>query len=564
MTHPHPHPHSHPASLRLATIVLALAATVGPAVAAEPTVAFTVNASDTMIGLSNSVLVSPAAWREVAALNRMRSPYRITSGQVLVIPQRLMRWQAVAVALVSSSGDVRVNDAVVAAGSAPVTLAEGQRLQTGDTGSAVLEMSDGSRFKLPPSSLAEVINSRRYAARGGVAPAADSSPSTGLFSGVLRVLSGSVEVFASKLQRARPLEVTTPTAVVGVRGTHYRVSYDEAANRATRTEVLEGKVRADTADASAGADVARAFGARLDADAKPPAVVALLAAPNLGNVAPRFERPLVRFALQPADGAVRVQVAADASFDAVISDQRVAAGTEARLAGLPDGDWHLRARRIDALGIEGFDAVRGFVLKARPEPPPTRAPRANAKQPVGMVEFAWAENLEAKNYRLQVSQDAAFGALILDQANITGSSLKTDLPTAGSYFWRLASVRANADSGPFGDALGFELKALPEPPKGGVSADGKQIVLTWSGRTGDRQRVELARDAAFTDIVARAELATPEWSVEPSAGPGVYYFRYQSIEPDGYVSPYSSTLKLKVPRDWSGVWWLLLPLVLAL
>ena len=564
MTHPHPHPHSHPASLRLATIVLALAATVGPAVAAEPTVAFTVNASDTMIGLSNSVLVSPDAWREVARLNRLPNPNRIWPGQVLVIPQRLMRWQAVPVALVSSSGDVRVNDAVVAAGGTAVTLTEGQRLQTGDTGSAVLEMSDGSRFKLPPSSLAEVINSRRYAARGGAAPAADNSPSTGLFSGVLRVLSGSVEVFASKLQRARPLEVTTPTAVVGVRGTHYRVSYDEAANRATRTEVLEGQVRADTADASAGADVARAFGARLDAEAKPPAVVALLAAPNLGNLVPRFERPLVRFAFEPADGAVRVQVAADASFDAVISDQRVAAGAEVRLAGLPDGDWHLRARRIDALGIEGFDAVRGFVLKARPEPPPTRAPRANAKQPVGVVEFAWAENLEAKSYRLQVSQDAAFGALILDQANITGSSLKTDLPTAGSYFWRLASVRTNADSGPFGDALGFELKALPEPPKGGVSADGKQIVLTWSGGTGDRQRVELARDAAFTDIVARAELATSEWAVEPSAGPGVYYFRYQSIEPDGYVSPYSSTLKLKVPRDWSGVWWLLLPLVLAL
>ena len=564
MKHLHPHPNSHPALLRLAAIVLALATTAGPAVGAEPTVAFTINASDTMIGLSNSVLVSPDAWREVARLNRLPNPNRIWPGQVLVIPQRLMRWQAVPVALVSSSGDVRVNDAVVAAGGTAVTLTEGQRLQTGDTGSAVLEMSDGSRFKLPPSSLAEVINSRRYAARGGAAPAADNSPSTGLFSGVLRVLSGSVEVFASKLQRARPLEVTTPTAVVGVRGTHYRVSYDEAANRATRTEVLEGQVRADTADASAGADVARAFGARLDAEAKPPAVVALLAAPNLGGVASRFERPLIRFAFEPADGAVRVQVAADASFDAVVSDQRVAAGAEVRLAGLPDGDWQLRARRIDGLGIEGFDAVRGFVLKARPEPPPSRAPRANAKQPVGAVEFAWAENLEAKSYRLQVSRDAAFKRLIVDQGDITTSTLKTELPAVGAYFWRLASVRANADSGPFGDALGFELKALPEPPQGGVSEDGARIMLNWSGRPGDRQRVELARDAAFTNIVSRAELATPQWSVEPAAGAGDYYFRYQSIEPDGYVSPYSSTLKLNVPRDWSRFWWLLAPLVLVL
>jgi hypothetical protein len=33
------------------------------------------------------------------------------------------------------------------------------------------------------------------------------------------------------------------------------------------------------------------------------------------------------------------------------------------------------------------------------------------------------------------------------------------------------------------------------------------------------------------------------------------------VEPDGYVSPYSETLMLDVPRDWRG-WLLLLPAVL--
>jgi hypothetical protein len=549
---------------RLAAIAVVLVAAASQASADEPNITFTVAAGDTLIGLSNTVFTSPAAWKEIAALNRLRNPNRISPGQVLIVPQRLLRWQAIPVALLSSSGDVQVNDAPLAAGGAPVTLAEGQTLRTGEAGSAVIEMVDGSRFKLPPSSLAEIVNSRRYAAGGAPGTAPDNSPSTGLFSGVLRVLRGSVEVFASKVQRARPLEVTTPTAVVGVRGTHYRVSYDEAANQATRTEVLEGKVRADTADATVGADVAYAFGAKLDAEAKPPAVVALLSAPKLDGIAPRFERPLVRFNTDAGDGALRVQVAADAAFDSVVSDQRVAGGDEVRLAGLPDGDWHLRARRVDALGIEGFDAMRGFVLKARPEPPASRAPRANAKQPAGTVEFAWSENLEAQSYRLQVAHDAGFQTLLIDRSGIAQPTLTADLPGVGIYFWRLASVRGDSDSGPFGDPLGFELKALPEPPQGGVSEDGKQIRLTWGGRPGDGQRVELARDAAFTDIVARAELSEPQWSVEPPAGPGTYYFRYQSIEPDGYVSPFSSTLKLDVPRDWSRVWLLLAPLLFAL
>ena len=38
----------------------------------------------------------------------------------------------------------------------------------------------------------------------------------------------------------------------------------------------------------------------------------------------------------------------------------------------------------------------------------------------------------------------------------------------------------------------------------GHDANGKAIVLSWPGRPEDRQQVELARDPAFTDIVARA------------------------------------------------------------
>ena len=59
--------------------------------AAEPVVDFVVVKSDTLIGLSSNVLVSPAAWREVATLNRLPNPNRIVPGQLLRIPTRLLR-----------------------------------------------------------------------------------------------------------------------------------------------------------------------------------------------------------------------------------------------------------------------------------------------------------------------------------------------------------------------------------------------------------------------------------------------------------------------------------------
>jgi hypothetical protein len=73
----------------------------------------------------------------------------------------------------------------------------------------------------------------------------------------------------------------------------------------------------------------------------------------------------------------------------------------------------------------------------------------------------------------------------------------------------------------------------------------------------------MSRDPKFTEIVAQAELESSEWIQPMPASGGRYYFRYRSVEPDGYVSPYSETLMLDVPRDWRG-WLLLLPALLLL
>jgi hypothetical protein len=528
--------------------------------AAEPTVPYTVTAGDTLIGLSERVFATPEAWQEIATLNRLRDRNLLIPGQVLQVPLRLLRWTYADARLVGLNGDVRI-DGRAAALADP--LAEGQRIETGAEASAVLELADRSRVKLAPSSLAQVVAGRRHA---GTTAGDDGSsgPSGGLFSGALRLLRGSVEVLAAKVLRAKPLEVTTPTAVVGVRGTQYRIGFDDGTSRSTRAEVLDGMVHVDAvAAAGSGAEVAAGFGAAVGDGAAPPAVVKLLPAPDLSATPERFERPIVRFNVAGQPQALRVQVAADAQFDQVVRTQRVEAGSEIRVVGLDDGAWFLRVRRVDTLGIEGLDAVRPFVLKARPEPPAPTQPRRGAKQTVGTVEFAWAQNIEASSHRLQVASDADFKALLLDRDALDGTTTRFDLPAEGTYFWRLASIRANGDAGPFGDPSSFELRPTPVAPQGGLATDGSSLAFSWSGRAQDRQQVELARDPTFTEIVARAELDKPEWILPVPGQSGDYFFRYRSVEPDGFVSPYSATLKTVVPKDWSFLW-LLFPLLFGL
>ncbi len=528
------------------------------AAAAEPTLAFTVTRGDTLIGLSSRVLVAPDSWREVAGLNRLALPNRLKPGQVLLIPLRLLRWTPVDATLVSINGDVLVGGRP---GVAQGTVAEGQAVQTGPSGSAVVELADQSRIKLAPSSLVEVLASRRHPTSSATDPAAN--PSAGVFAGALRLLQGSVEVFATKVLRAKPLEVSTPTAVVGVRGTQYRVNFDEAANRSTRAGVIEGSVRFDSSQAATGAPVGAGFGAAIDANAAAPTVVALSPAPDLGTMPARFERPVVRFSAIGESLPLRVQVAPDREFDKVVLDQRIEPGAEVRLAGLDDASWYLRARRIDALGIEGFDTVRPFVLKARPEPPASIQPRRASKQTVGPVDFAWAQNLEAASQRLQIARDARFTDVLVDRGAVPGTATRIELTVPGAYFWRLASIRADADQGPFGDPMNFELRPTPQAPTGGLAGDGTSLAFSWSGRPQDRQQVELARDANFQMIVARDELSATEWVLPRPERSGAYFFRYRSIEPDGFVSTNSATLKTEVPQDWSFLW-LLFPLLFAL
>ncbi|MEP7100122.1 MAG: FecR domain-containing protein [Burkholderiales bacterium] len=555
-----------PAFARALFAAAIMAALATGARAEDTVVEFVVVRADTLIGLSRSVLISPTAWHEVAKLNKLPNPNRILPGQRLHIPTRLLRGDAVSATLVSVTGEVLAGDTPAAVGA---KISEGQSVQTGPNSSAVVALADGSRVRVPPSSLAQVAASRSYGGRlpaNAAATAHDTAAANApshWFAGTLRVLRGSVEVFATKVLRAKPLEVVTPTAVVGVRGTQYRVAFDDGANGRTHAEVIEGVVRFDAGGSTSGAELRAGFGASTVTGGKTAIVEPLLGAPDLSALPERFERPIVRFAVADAASPLRVQVASDAAFDKVVSDQQVAAGAEVRIDGLDDAQWYLRARRVDMQGIEGIDAMRPFVLKARPEPPAYRAPRASAKQAVGAIEFAWAPNVDAPRARVQIAADAAFTRLVKDQDDVDAASLRVDIAEPGAYFWRLASIRPSGDHGPFGDAQRFELRPTPEPAQVGHSADGNGLVFKWSGRPEDKQQVEFARDLEFTQIVSKAELSGSEWVLPMPASGGRYYFRYRSVEPDGFVSPYSDKLLVDVPRDWSGLG-LLLPLLLLL
>ena len=570
-------PTSRRSNLRPTLLSLALAAAASvalavPAPASMPgpngdeLLPYTVTAHDTLIGLNRTLFAAPGAWKDIAQINHLPDSNRISPGQVLRVPAHYLHSKVVPAQLVSAFGDVRIAGKPVAAG---VALNVGDTIRTGESSTAVVQLADGSHIKLAPNTEGRLDEQRRFQIKATAAAIDD-----GLVAASLRLLSGSVEVFASKVLRARPLEVSTPTAVIGVRGTVYRVRNDvtpataaASAVNASATEVLEGKVHAQVGTAAAGvaalaSDVPANFGAPLE-PGKKPVVLPLPPAPDLSGVPVLFDHLPIKFPL-PGGLPLRVQVANDAAFDHIQLDLHVGAGDDVRIAQLADGPWHLRVRAVSPEGLEGLDAVRGFQLHARPESPFLVDPPANAKLPVGDVTLRWTHNPDAATYAVEVARDAQFKRVALRDDQVRGEQLvfhptDSDYGAAdGIYWWRVLSVDAAGRRGAWGDTQALILRPTPRAPLGRLSPDGLSIELAWGGNPEDRTEVELASDAAFAQIIARGDFSAPNGKLgRPPAG--TVWARYRFAEPDGFKSAWSAPVKIEVESNWRKAWRALLP-----
>jgi hypothetical protein len=119
---------------------------------------------------------------------------------------------------------------------------------------------------------------------------------------------------------------------------------------------------------------------------------------------------------------------------------------------LPDGDYVLRVRGIDGAGLEGINAVRPFQLRARPEPPVLSFPENQYSASEAKAFFRWNAAPDADTYVFQLAEDQGFKNVIAKIPQISALSRSVLLSvTEGTYFWRVASVTASGQMGPYSD-----------------------------------------------------------------------------------------------------------------
>jgi predicted phage tail protein len=290
----------------------------------------------------------------------------------------------------------------------------------------------------------------------------------------------------------------------------------------------------------------------------------LAPAPDLQGVQPRIEKIPLRLTWQPAAAAqaYRAQVFAAHDTEQLLLDGRF----EQPLAlwpDLADGAYTLRVRSIDATGHEGRAAEANFIVKARPEPPFIKAPAADAVVYGDALTLAWTQPLRVEGYALQLGQAKEFnGELAVDRRDLPATELTQPL-APGRYFWRLASIAAGADQGPWGDVQSVELRAVPASPQLAPPELGADTLqLRWPAAQGAASyQLQWAQDAEFTQMLAEPSTDQPTLTL-PKPPPGRYFVRARSFDASGHAGPYGATQQLEIP---ASNWWLwLLPLSLLL
>lgn len=286
--------------------------------------------------------------------------------------------------------------------------------------------------------------------------------------------------------------------------------------------------------------------------------VKLLPAPDLTQTPAIYERLPLVITLTPLTGAAayRAQIAQDQNFENLWTEFTTAK-LPFRDGDIPDGDYWLRVRGIDAAGIEGRDAIMPFTLNARPEPPFVITPLPDGVVDPITREFHWAVQPEAAHYIVMISQEPKFSTTVAHDTKITENKFRLlDPLSPGHYFWRIASVSATEGTGPFTDAMPFRMP-FPGPAMEETKFDKSQMTFAWrAGGEGQSFHFQLARDKEFTQILHDENTTATQLTVKRPDG-GKYFLRTKTIESDGFEGPWGPPQAIDIP--YANPYWMLLP-----
>ena len=491
---------------------------------------------DTLSGIGQTYLRNPKDWPKVQSANGVAIPKHLPANSRLKIPVELLKVTPAPVQVVAVKGNVRFKTA-----SGPfqplsqgAELHGGESVLTGIGASASYRFADNTRLTQQASSK---LTFGRLASYG----------KTGMVATEISLDNGRLDASAAKqLAPAGGFRVRTPVSVAGLRGTEFRLNVAED-GKSMRNEVTEGVVAVAAEGREVQVETGYGTVAELGKPPSPP--IRLLPRPDLSALPATVTRLPLSFdwTTNQTASAWRVQLSSDKDFLTLLRDELTAQPSmqwETRQEdALPDGDYFLRVRGIDNLGLEGFDAVHAFTLNALPLPPMPVQPALGERLPQHDVDLVWSPAEGAQGYLLQLAPTPEFSQGTLEKRLPPSDSMRVTLPS-GEWHWRLASLDRQGQPRAFSAHRAFRVIPTPAIPLLSsqyqqMTSTDQEATLQWQAAA-DAQayRLQLAATGDFAQPLIDLHTTETQLRVRAPAS-GDWYWRVAALGAEDVASAFS-------------------------
>ncbi|MGB3166577.1 MAG: FecR domain-containing protein [Alteraurantiacibacter sp.] len=379
---------------------------------------------DTLTSVARRFLAAPNAIRAVARINRVRNDRRIPIGYALRLPRDLLAFRPADLRVRHFSGQVSVGGAAPQLGA---IVTEGTEIRTGASGFLTLQDAGGATFALPSQSRARLEKARIYRLRD-------------IRDVEFRILGGRGRVEVPPLREGERFRTSTPVAVTAVRGTIYRVAYDEPSGLGI-TEVVEGSVSVEQPNDTQLTEEGFGVVAAAQGVGEPEPMLPPVDIEDPGAIQ---TAETVAFFLNLPDSAVgaRTQIATDAGFLEIVAED-IGGDNLAEFTQMPDARYFVRARAISRTGIEGLSETFSFRRKR------LGASASVEPSPLGDgYRFAWLPQGDGiTHFAFQLWREGEVGQPLYDEIALPGTATVVSGLDVGTYVWRVAAIQADAEDG---------------------------------------------------------------------------------------------------------------------
>ena len=261
------------------------------------------------------------------------------------------------------------------------------------------------------------------------------------------------------------------------------------------------------------------------------------------------------FSWSPAIGintdSYSIQVSTASTFSTTIVNQNGITGTSYNVSGLLNNTtYYWRVNAMNTYGTGVWSTVwKMTTLPTAPASPVLESPLSGAVNVALSPTLAWNSSTGAATYRIQVSTDAGFSAIIFDDSTPTATSKAIgSLTSSTSYFWRVNAKNAGGSSA---WSMIWSFSTVPlvtgvpilSSPSNGSANIVLNPTLTWGATSGAATyRIQVSTDSGFgTTIIDDSTVMTTSKAIGPLTSSTVYFWRVNAKNLGG-----TST--------WSTVW----------